>query len=236
MQPDLKMKTMADFDALLFDLDGTLLDTAPDLIAACNAALQHFNLKALPDSLVRTKVTSGMRAMLKLGIAPEDLPKYDIDGAMRDYFAACYLEHIDVYTVPFPGISDLCAKALEQNLKLAVITNKYENMTLKLLNKAGMADWFEVILGCDSTPYAKPDPRPLTIALERLQVPAKRALYIGDHLNDIKAAKAAGVKVVAAAWGYGGLECGPMERWGADFLAKDPFELQKIIFTNSDAK
>lgn len=226
---------MANFDALLFDLDGTLLDTAPDLIAACNATLQHYGLRPLPDSLVRTKVTSGMRAMLKLGIADEDLDKYDIEGAMRDYFAKYYLEYIDVYTKPFPGIADLCDKALQQGLKLAVITNKYENMTLKLLKKAALDSLFEVILGCDSTPYAKPDPRPLKIALERLKIGRDRALYIGDHLNDIKAAKAACVKVAAAAWGYGGLECSPMESWGAEFMVHNADELEKLVFSHDAA-
>lgn len=220
---------MHSLKAILFDLDGTLLDTAPDLIEACNQTLVHFGLQKLDPNVIKTKVTSGMRAMLSLGIAPSKLHAYDVEGEMRSYFANYYLNHIADLTKPFPYILDFCNKATSQGIKLAVITSKYENMALKVIDKFTFKDDFSLILGCDSTPYYKPDPRPILIALEKLGVKAQDAIYIGDHLNDIKAANSAQVTSVAALWGYGENECGSANTWGAKYCLKSPQDLYSFL-------
>ncbi len=220
---------MHSLKAILFDLDGTLLDTAPDLVEACNQTLVHFGLQKIDPNLIKTKVTSGMRAMLSLGIAPDKIKDFDVEGKMRAYFANYYLKHIADLTKPFPSILDFCKKASLQGIKLAVITSKYENMALKVIDKFSFKDDFSLILGCDSTPFSKPDPRPILIALEKLGVNACDAIYIGDHLNDIKAANSAQVTSVAALWGYGENECGSAQTWGAKYCLKSPQELFSFL-------
>lgn len=220
---------MDKLEAVLFDLDGTLLDTAADLAAACNYTLERFGLKALPEKLIRTRVTSGMRAMLSLGIRDSEKSHYDLEGAMRTCFADYYSAHIADLTKPFPYIEAFCEKASSQGLKLAVITSKYEDMALSVLAKFPLNNTLSLILGCDSTPYSKPDPRPILTALERLSIKPQNAVYIGDHLNDIKAANAAGVTSIAALWGYGESECGSAEDWQAKRLMKSPEELFSLL-------
>lgn len=215
--------------ALLWDLDGTLMDTAPDLISACNHTLTSFGLKALNPGLIRTRVTSGMRAMLSLGVPESERSGYDIEGQMRKTFAEYYTAHINIFTKPFEGIVELCDAAKASGLPMAVITSKYEAMALKLFENYPFTADFKVLLGCDSLPWSKPDPRPLWEALKRLEVSPEDALYVGDHLNDIRAARNAGVRSAAALWGYGQSECGPAENWGADLLVESPGALCRLL-------
>ncbi len=214
---------------ILFDLDGTLLDTAKDLCKACNATLQHFGLEPISESLIKTQVTSGMRAMLSLGIPEKSFDKYDIDGKMRSYFAKYYQEHIVDFTQPFEGILELCSKAALHDIKMAVITSKYETMAKKVIAAFPFKDDFKIILGCDSLPYSKPDPRPILFTLGKLGVSAGDAVFVGDHPIDIKAAKAALVTSAAALWGYGKKEYEDVSTWNADYLVNTPFELIKLL-------
>ena len=222
---------MKNFDAVLFDLDGTLLDTAPDLIASCNHTLKSFNLKAQDPTLLMSKVTAGMREMLKLGIDEDKITQYDIEGAMRDEFASYYTNNINVYTKPFLGIESLIDKLTKNDIKTAIITNKYENMALKLMSKFDFAKEFSLILGCDSTKHYKPHPEPLLKAMDELDVKAQRTLYVGDHLNDIKAANAANCYSCVALWGYGVNECIDVNLWNSSYQATDVKDLENIVFT-----
>lgn len=215
--------------AVLFDLDGTLLDTAPDLVAACNQTLEHFGFKAVEESLVLTKVTSGMREMMKLGVPQSQWESADIEGTMRSYFAQYYLDHICDKTEPFPGMLQLLDDLHASHIKLAVITNKYENMALKLLSKFDFSQNLELILGCDSLTHSKPHPEPILKALEHLHIAPFEALYVGDHLNDIKAANCAKTFSAAALWGYGGNECGAPDTWHAKYLLADPHALRQLV-------
>ncbi len=219
------------FDAVLFDLDGTLLDTAPDLIASCNHTLEMFNLPPVEKELLMTKVTAGMREMLKLGIEPQKQALYDIDGKMRTTFANYYTEHINDYTRAFDGIEDLIGSLRDNSIKSAVVTNKYEHMALRLMSKFDFATDFELILGCDSTSHSKPHPEPLLKAMESIGVSPDKTLYVGDHLNDIKAARAAGCKSCVALWGYGPNECADPATWNSDYSACDVYALKELIFT-----
>lgn len=215
--------------AVLFDLDGTLLDTAPDLIAACNHTLEHFGFAAVDEAIVRTKVTSGMREMMKLGVPQDKWQSADIEGVMRDYFAQYYINHICDYTEPFPGMLQLLDDLHQADIKLAVITNKYENMALKLLSKFAFAKNLAIVLGCDSLKNYKPHPEPILKTLEHLKLAPFEAVYVGDHLNDIQAANRAKTSSAAALWGYGGKECGDPETWHAKYLLRDVPELRQLV-------
>ena len=221
---------MTKYKAVLFDLDGTLLDTAPDLIAACNYTLNQFNYNSISESVIRTKVTAGMREMLKLGVPQGEWQIADIDGKMRDCFAKYYTEHICDRTVPFEGIPELIQQCHDNNIKTAVITNKYYNMARKVLSKFDFSKNLSLILGCDSIKNAKPHPEPILKALEMLKLSPNESLYVGDHHNDIKSANAAKTDSVAVTWGYGQNECSNIDFWGAKYKAVNIDQLKQIVF------
>ncbi len=218
------------YKAILFDLDGTLLDTAPDLIQACNYTLDKFGYKKLDEKIIRTKVTAGMREMLRLGVPQNQWESAGIETVMRECFASYYTEHICDMTSEFKGIAELIEELHNQHIKTAVITNKYYEMAKKVLSKFKFSKNFELILGCDSLTHSKPHPEPILKALELLDTSSENALYVGDHLNDIKAAIASNTDSVAVLWGYGQNECADIDSWGATYKAQDVEHLKNIIF------
>ncbi|MGN0916270.1 MAG: HAD family hydrolase [Succinivibrio sp.] len=218
------------YKAVLFDLDGTLLDTALDIIGACNATLTHFGYEPLDEAALRQRVTAGMRMMLKMGVPESKWDTAGIETTMRDYFASYYVEHICDKTVPFDGIASLVESLSENNIKTAVVTNKYSHMANELLKKFPFSKNFQLVLGCDSLTHSKPHPEPILTSCEKLGVKTEDTLYVGDHLNDIKASAAACCDSAVALWGYGGVECGDPKKWGADYLCQDAFELKDLIF------
>lgn len=221
---------MNKYTSVLFDLDGTLLDTAKDIMAACNYTLNKFNFQSVDESILRTKITAGMRELLKLGVPQNQWESAGIQTVMRDCFASYYKEHICDKTIEFEGISSLIEELHQNNIKTAVITNKYLDMAQKVLNKFSFSKNFEIILGCDSLKNTKPHPEPLERTMKILNVLPNSTLYVGDHLNDIKAANAAKTDSVIALWGYGKDECPNIDSWGATFKAKNVSELKQIIF------
>lgn len=223
------------FHAVLFDLDGTLLDTAPDLINACNATLEGFGYKQVSAAQLLPQVTSGMRAMLSAAIPPRLQDPLLIAGKMRDYFAEYYTGHICVDTKPFAGMDELILKLHEHGVKTAVVTNKYYNMAVKLLGKFPLRQGIDLILGGDSCEYAKPHPQPLFQACELLNVKPEDTLYVGDHLNDVMAAKRAGIENCCVTWGYGALECGDPHAWNSDHYVDQAGELCSLIFSSESA-
>lgn len=214
--------------AVIFDLDGTLLDTAPDIIGACNATLEHFGYDALSYETALTQVTSGMRAMLKLGVPEDKQASADIEGAMRDYFAQYYLKHINVKTKPFAGMTELLCDLESAGIKVAVVTNKYFNMAQKLLAQYDFYHQLSLILGCDSLEHSKPHPEPILKALAQVKVAPYNAIYVGDHLNDIKAANCAKTRSAAALWGYGINECGDVSSWHAHYILPKVSDLRAL--------
>ena len=222
------MKTK--YKAILFDLDGTLLDTAPDLIAACNYTLDRFGYRKLDEKIIRTRITAGMREMMKLGVPEKEWDSAGIESVMRDCFAEYYTAHICDRTTEFHGIGELIQTLHKSGIKTAVITNKYYAMAKKVLSKFEFSKNFELILGCDSLTHSKPHPEPILKALEILKIKSEDALYVGDHLNDIRAAIAAKTDSVAVLWGYGQNECADIDSWGATYKAQDVEHLKSIIF------
>lgn len=214
--------------ALLFDLDGTLADTAPDLAAAVNLLRTTRGLLPTPYDLLRPVASAGARGLIGVafGITPED-EGYD---AMRVSFLDHYAAQIADKTTLFEGVAALLLHLQEQGLQWGIVTNKPSRFTDALVPLIGLELAGCVISG-DTTAHAKPHPAPLLEAARRLNLAPEDCWYIGDDLRDIDAGKAAGMPTIAAAWGY----CGNSEplTWNADAIAAHPLDLVKMLNTNA---
>jgi N-acetyl-D-muramate 6-phosphate phosphatase len=210
--------------AVLFDLDGTLADTAPDLAAAMNRVRAGHGLAATPYELLRPVASAGARGLIgaSFGLKPEDEGYNDL----RDAFLNTYEAYIAVESSLFDGIEALLATLEKAGLSWGIVTNKAARFTDRLVPQIGLQRAQCVISG-DTTPHSKPHPAPLLEAARRLGVLPQDCWYVGDDLRDIQAGHAAGMVTIAAAWGY----CGHAEpaMWGADALAGTPMELLNLI-------
>lgn len=208
--------------AVLFDLDGTLADTAPDMARAVNAMRAHRGLDPVPLAQVRPHVSSGARGLLQsaFGVGPEhgDFP------AMREEFLHHYESAICVETALFPGVDSLLSAIEAKPLAWGIVTNKHERYTHPLVAALGLASRAGVVVGGDTCERAKPFPDPLLFAAKRLAVPPSAVLYVGDDVRDVHAARAAGMAVVAAGYGYLG-EGLPPHQWGADAVVAHAGEI-----------
>lgn len=184
--------------ALLFDLDGTLVDTAPDLARATNALRAHHGLPALPYPVIRAQVSNGGSALveLALGLARET-PGHD---EARAFLLAAYGEAVAAQSRVFPSLVPLLAAWEAGGAPWGIVTNKPRAYAAPLVEALALAPG--ALLCADDLPVKKPDPAPLHAAARRLGVPAEACWYIGDHLRDIQAARAAGMSAVAVGWGY----------------------------------
>lgn len=189
--------------AVIFDLDGTLVDTAPDLMRATNHVLEGLGRRPIGMDEVRSFVGHGARALLTRGLAATGgLPEnYDVEP---DYerFVAFYSRNIAGGSVPFPGLVSLLERLQREGFALAVCTNKLEGLSNQLLDALDLARFFGAVVGPDTLGIAKPDPRPFHEAVARLGLAAPRALMVGDSETDILTARNAGVPVIAVPFGY----------------------------------
>jgi N-acetyl-D-muramate 6-phosphate phosphatase len=210
--------------AILFDLDGTLADTAPDLAAAMNLLRTKHSLPPTPYSALRPVASAGARGMIgaAYGLTPQD------EGfeALRVEFLDNYEAALAVHSTLFPGVPELLAGLRAHDLAWGVVTNKAARFTDQLIAPIGLQDADCVISG-DTTAYAKPHPAPLFEAARRLGFPPEQCWYAGDDLRDIEGGRAAGMMTVACAWGYGGLV--EPATWGADYLIETPLALLDVI-------
>lgn len=211
--------------AVLFDLDGTLADTAPDLSYAVNCMREARGLPPLPISATRPVASLGARGLLNagFGIGP-DHPDY---RGMREEFLELYERNICRKTRLFPGISVLLDGIEGRGLRWGIVTNKAEQLARLLLGKLGLALRASCLVGGDSTPNLKPHPGPLLAACGVIGEDARACIYIGDDRRDVEAAHAAGMKAAVVKWGY--LNGGDPESWNADWLIKNPQELLRIL-------
>lgn len=208
--------------AVLFDLDGCLVDSAPDLAGALNRLRLAKGLAALPFEQLRPLVGTGARGMVGQGFGIDpDSPAFP---ELRDAFLAEYESHLADHTAPFPGITKLLATLKNAGIPWGIVTNKAVRFALPLLGALGLDKASSVIICGDTIAFAKPHPEPLLEAARRLAVQPGQALYVGDDLRDAQAAKAAGMSFAAACWGYLGTG-EPPSAWGANFLADDPQSL-----------
>lgn len=210
--------------AVLFDLDGTLADTAPDLAYAVNKMRADRGLPLTPFESLRPVASAGARGLLGVafGIAPGD-EGFD---SMRSEFLANYAAHIADSTVLFDGIATLLESIEAKGLCWGVVTNKPALYTDALLPLIGLQHAACAISG-DTTPHAKPHPEPLFEAARRLQLRPEECWYLGDDLRDIQAGKAAGMPTIAAGWGYCGIT--EPQAWEADCIAATPHDVSELL-------
>ena len=187
----------------VFDLDGTLVDTAPDLVATLNVIMEREGLPPVPIAAARDMIGAGARALVERGFeaARRELTPAHSDELFRT-FLAHYAEHLCERSALFPGVEAALAELAAGGFTLAVCTNKVEGLSRRLLDALGIADSFAAICGRDTFPYSKPDPRHLTMTIEQAGGDPRRAVMIGDSHADIAAAKAASIPVVAVTFGY----------------------------------
>ena len=211
--------------AVFFDLDGTLADTAPDLGYAINCMRAARGLPQLP--LEATRPVTSLGAPGLLGVGFDVTPEHPDYHALREEFLAIYAGNLCRETRLFPGMAELLAELECRSVLWGVVTNKAERFTHPLLEQLGVRDRAACIIGGDTTGRLKPDPAPLLAASERIGIPPQRCLYCGDDRRDVEASRAAGMKVVVAGFGY--LNGSDAATWGADAIIEQPRELLKYL-------
>lgn len=210
---------------VLFDFDGTLADTAPDLAAAANLQRQRRGMPDLPYDKLRPHASHGARGLLKAALGLNtDSGGYE---AAKQQFLHDYAQIMLVRTSLFPGIPELLDLLAGQTFAWGVVTNKVESLALPIMRHLGLEDRCLVTVGGDTTPHPKPHPAPLLHAARLAGYSPDQCIYIGDDERDIVAGRSAGMATVAAAYGY----CLPDEpsRWQADAIANTTGDLWPII-------
>lgn len=210
--------------AILFDLDGTLADTAPDLAQALNNLRLERGMEPAPYESLRPYASAGARGLIGagLGLTPE-AAEYE---ALRIAFLNNYEAAIAVHSRLFDGVPELLAQLNRSGIAWGIVTNKAMRFTDPLVPLIGLGDAACVVSG-DTTPHAKPHPAPLLEAAQRLGKAPEQCWYVGDDMRDIQAGRAAGMVTIAAAWGYCGSD-GPTQ-WNAHAIAQAPLELLQLI-------
>lgn len=211
--------------AVLFDLDGTLLDTANDLGEALNYILRQYNLPTIAREEYRPVASDGALGLLNLGFR-ERLSEFDYD-TLRSEFLDYYQKNIANHTCLYSGVSELLSYLNTENIPWGIVTNKPEGLTKQLLPYFPEFENCSVMVGGDTLTKRKPDPAPLFHACEQMNINPKQSLYIGDALRDIEAGNRAGMKTFIAQWGYI-KATDNINDWQADFIIKTPQELYSI--------
>lgn len=210
---------------MLFDFDGTLADTAPDLAAAVNRMRADEGHEALPLERLRPFASAGARGLLHaaFGVKPDD-PEYK---AMREEFLDLYAESCCGRTRLFPGVADLLRELARREIRWGVVTNKATRFTERILAHLGLKP--DCVACGDTTPHLKPHPAPLLHAAEQLRLAPQACVYLGDDLRDMKAARAAGMRPIAVEWGYHHPESGGPQSWEAEAVISQPLDLLRHL-------
>jgi len=208
--------------AVLFDLDGTLADTAADLAGALNRLRKEHLWDPLPLELMRPHTSGGARGLLKVGfdLGP-DQPSYI---PMRDRFLELYEQALCVHTRLYEGMAELLAELERRGIRWGIVTNKPRRFTDPLIRQLGLHTRAACVVSGDTTSRPKPAPDPLQHAATLLGIPPAACLYVGDDLRDVQGARAAAMPVIAAGWGYLGEQADP-RTWGADAVLERPEEI-----------
>ncbi|MFP3943897.1 MAG: phosphoglycolate phosphatase [Alphaproteobacteria bacterium] len=212
---------------VLFDLDGTLVDSAPDLARVLNILLEREGLPCLREEAVRPMVGRGARKLLARGF--EAAGREPAEGRLDDLtadFLSLYSDGIADLSTPFAGVRPVLATLGSAGARLAVCTNKKERLARQLLEELDLLACFGAVLGADSVPARKPDPRHLTTAIAALEADAARTVMVGDSAADVNAARAAGIPVIAVAWGYTET---PARNLGADAVVEHFHEIPERV-------
>ncbi len=213
--------------AIVFDLDGTLVDTAPDLLSALNAVLTAEGHTAVVPSDLRHIVGHGAKAMFEHALLRTGAPVApDRMKSLTERFLAYYRDHIADDSRPFPRVPETLAALAGEGALLGICTNKAQELTELLLDSLDLTAHFGSIVGGSRTPYAKPDPRHVMEVVTQLKGVREGAIMIGDSGIDVAAARAAGIPIIAMSYGYTPV---PAHELGADAVTDDFAELPSLI-------
>ena len=211
--------------AVLFDLDGTLIDSAPDLGAAADKMRTDRGMTSLDYALYRPMAGSGARGMLQVAFG---ITEAHVDyEAYKNEFLDNYQQAMTVKTTVFDGVNDMLSSLQQQGILWGVVTNKHQRFTIPLSQQMALFKTSGAVVSGDTTPHAKPHPAPLLEGARLLGLPPQDCWYVGDDERDIVAGKAAGMVTVAANYGYLGEEADVLS-WGADFVIHHPMELVNL--------
>lgn len=212
--------------AVLFDFDGTLVDSAPDMADTANEMRAAHGLGAAPYEHLRRMVGSGARGMVGVafGVRPGE-QGYD---ELRADFLVRYERRMLERTTVFSAMHLVLERLHQHAIRWGVVTNKATRLALPMMQGLGLSQRCATLIGGDSTPYTKPHPEPLLEAARRLGVAAEHCVYVGDDVRDVRAGRAAGMATLAAGWGYLG-DAEPIDTWGADEVLPAPDALLKWL-------
>ena len=211
--------------AVLFDFDGTLADTAPDLAAAVNRMRAEQGHEPLPLERLRPFASAGARGLVHaaFGVKPGDA-EYD---SMRESFLGFYAERVCRETRLFPGVAELIRELRARDLRWGIVTNKATRFTEAIVAALKLAP--DCVTCGDTTPHLKPHPAPMLHAAEQLGLPPAQCCYLGDDLRDMKAARAAGMRPIAVDWGYHHPDSGGPNTWDAETVIAHPMDLLRHL-------
>jgi N-acetyl-D-muramate 6-phosphate phosphatase len=212
--------------AVLFDLDGTLVDTAADLGYALNLQRERHGLGLLPDATMRPYASHGSKGLLEIGfgLSPEDAAFNE----MRTEYLDLYTEVLTRQPVLFPGMSETLAAIEQQGLQWGIVTNKPRRFTTPIVEALGLAVRAGAVISGDDAPAPKPSPQTLLLACERMQLNPVSTIYLGDAERDVQAGNAAGMTTLVALFGYLSETDKPQE-WGADGYIQQPQDLLSYL-------
>ena len=211
-------------NTILFDLDGTLIDTAPDLAYALNTLLLENGIDEKPYEQIKPLVALGGKALIKFGFDCEESHPNFIDRHQR--ILSIYVDNIDRESKTFAGIDELLKTVKDRKMFWGIVTNKPEKLTHLLLDKLDLNP--DVVVCGDTLEYNKPHPAPLLYACAQLGVSPQHCWFVGDDKNDIIAGKNASIKTIAVTYGYGKVG----QEWGYDYLIKQPSEILELMNGN----
>jgi len=227
MNDSTAVKLETSIECVLFDLDGTLIDTAPDFTQVVNQLLSEHDKEALSHETIHLNVSNGARALI--------VNAFGIDEAHDDFadllqrLLELYYEQLNsTLATLYPGLNDLLAQLEEQNIPWGIVTNKPEKYSVRLLEQLELSSRCSVLVCPDHVSETKPHPEPIFLALQKLGCDSERTVYLGDHIRDIQAAKNADVIAIAAAYGYLAADA-KVEEWYADFILQAPEQTTSLL-------
>jgi len=219
-QPD-----SSQLNGVLFDLDGTLVDTAPDMVGILQDMLRDHGLEPVPYELGRANVSNGAIGLLKVGFPAEQA---ELNSPLHREYLERYEQRICVDSVVFPGLEELLVALESQQVLWGIVTNKPERLTMPLLRELGLDSRSACTVSGDSLTERKPHPAPMFLACELAGLTPGDTIYVGDAARDIEAGRAAGMATIAAAYGYI-TDDDDASNWGADQIATDTADLAQIV-------
>ncbi len=217
---------MQHIQTVLFDLDGTLIDTAPDMAYALNLLLNEEGREEIPYALIRPVVSNGSAALVQLGFA--DITDAQTIERLKQRYLQIYENNLCVHSRLFAGMDELIGRIEQAHKNWGVVTNKPGWLTNPLMQQLNLSLRAACIISGDTTANRKPHPEPMFLACKQANSSAEQCLYVGDAQRDIEAGNRAGMQTIIAQYGYIG-DWEVTEQWGADFSINQPQELLKII-------